>query len=469
MWRDVFIIESQGPACDSALSRALQIADLSVTGRSAWSSFDPSRLGRRKESLILANAVPKTAEAQNFFVWLQDHSLRTPTFAVLPPDDPAFVRLAAQAVDDFLLWPPHEEELRHRVFRLLGPRPETLEEVQQAFVGQLGLEKIVGSDPAFVKALSRVALFGPSDAAVLLTGETGTGKELCARFLHLLSRRRNGPFIPVECGSVPEHLFENEIFGHVRGAFTDAHTEQKGLVTMARHGTLFLDEIDSLSLAMQGKLLRLLQEQTFRPLGSETFCRADLRVIAATNCDLAALVQEKRFRSDLYFRLDVLRVHLPPLRERPRDVAILARHFMDELCGKNGMARKILSPASIRKLEAYDWPGNVRELYNAIQRAVLCSTGSEIVPMHLDLGSANRLARVASDQSFPDDPDGESFRSGKLRAIEQFEKGYVQRLLEKYGGNITHAAAEAEKDRRAFGRLAKKYGFSRPKPQAGHG
>lgn len=282
MWREVFIIENHGPASDPPLSRALHTVDLSITGRSAWSSLDPISLNRCKESLIVANAVPKTSEALDFFVWLREHSLSVPTFAILPPDDPAFVRLAAEAVDDFLLWPLHEEELRHRVFRLLGPTLETLQEVQQAFVGQLGLEKIVGSDPVFLRALSRVALFGPSDAAVLLTGETGTGKELCARVIHLLSRRRNGPFIPVECGSVPEHLFENEVFGHVRGAFTDAHSEQKGLVATARHGTLFLDEIDSLSLAMQGKLLRLLQEQTFRPLGSDKFCRADVRVTPPT-------------------------------------------------------------------------------------------------------------------------------------------------------------------------------------------
>jgi DNA-binding NtrC family response regulator len=464
MWRDIFIIESQPAGGDAELSKVLRSADLSVSRRSMWSSFSPSHLSQCKESLILANAVPKTAEALNFFVWLRDHSLDVPTFAILPADDPAFVRMAAQVVDDFLLWPPHEEEFRHRVLRVLGPQPETSEEVQQALIGQLGLEKVVGNDPAFLKVLSRVALFGPSDAAVLLTGETGTGKELCARVLHLLSRRRNGPFVPVECGGVPEHLFENEVFGHVRGAFTDAHNEQKGLVSLARHGTLFLDEIDSLSMNMQGKLLRLLQEQTFRPLGSEMFCRADLRIIAASNCDLAALVREKRFRSDLYFRLDVLRVHLPPLRERPTDIATLARRFVDQICVKDGLQRKSLSPACIRKLEIHGWPGNVRELYNAMHRAVLCSSGLEIVPAHIDLQIGGGQASVVHEVQ--DNTGVESFRKGKLRAIEQFERDYVQRLLEKHVGNVTRAAAEAGKDRRAFGRLVKKYNLARLFPQA---
>jgi DNA-binding NtrC family response regulator len=468
MARDIFIVGNQPDASDAWLAAALQPANLSIGRRCAWSSLRLQDLSTCKESLLVVKAVPKADEALTLFAWLRQHSLHVPTFAFLPANDRAFVKLAAESVDDFLLWPFHGEELQYRIQRLFGPDPSSsMEELQQAFVGQLGLDKIVGTDPAFLQALSRIDQFARSDAAILLTGETGTGKELCARVIHLLSRRRDGPLIPVECSGVPEHLFENELFGHVRGAFTDAHTAQKGLVALAHHGTLFLDEIDSLSLATQGKLLRLLQEQTFRPLGSELFCGADLRIVAATNRDLPALVQEKRFRSDLFFRLDVLRVHLPSLRERPTDIATLAWHFIDEICTKSGLPRKSLSPASIRKLEGHDWPGNIRELYNTIHSAVLCSTGKEIVPSGINFRGLSLASNVPEVNPCQGDRIAENFRSAKLQAIERFERGYVQRMLEKHSGNITQAAAQAGKDRRAFGRLVKKYGLTGFRIQAG--
>lgn len=449
MWIDVLVIEDQAAESSPALTQALESAEVSVTRRSGWAA--PDRLAACSEKLILVNAVPRTGEALSLFSWLQQHSLNAAIFAILPADDPEFAQLAAAVVDDFLFWPVRGEELRHRILRLLGPRSRSPEEVLRGIARQAGLEKIVGQAPAFLQALSSAALFGASDAPVMLTGETGTGKELFARLIHLLSRRRNGPFVPVECGCLPEHVFENEVFGHVRGAFTDAHAEQKGLVALAHHGTLFLDEIDSLSLNMQGKLLRLLQEQTFRPLGSDKFCEADLRVVAATNRDLPALVNEKLFRADLFFRLDVLRVQLPPLRERSADIALLARHFLAEIAAKEGVPRKVLAPSAIRKLESYRWPGNVRELYNAIHRAVLCCPGTEVLPMNIALEQAAETARAVTGTG------SDNFRSGKLRAIEQFEKAYVAELLELHSGNVTRAAGAAGKDRRAFGRLIKKY------------
>jgi DNA-binding NtrC family response regulator len=415
--------------------------------RSDWRSLLPEQLSLREEKLLVANAVPRSDEAVRFFCWLRDHPLPVPTLAILPGEDSELLQIAAEGVDDFLLHPLHEGELERRVIRLLGHQPSRTEDVRANLIGELSLRQMVGKAPAFRQALARVGLFANSDAPVLLTGETGTGKDLCARLLHGLSKRRNGPFIPVDCGGIPEHLFESELFGHTRGAFTDAHQEQKGLVALAEGGILFLDEVDSLSPALQGKILRLLQERTYRPLGSAHFQSANLRVVAATNRNLDGLVRDKLFREDLYFRLNVLRLHLPPLRQRREDIALLARHFVEELCVMGGARKKVFSPASLRKLEGYKWPGNVRELANTIQRAIFAAEGTQITSAHIDFSSFETNVEAAS----------QTFRSAKMVAIEKFEREYLEQLLEKHGGNITRAAIEAGKDRRAFGRLVKKH------------
>jgi len=459
MVHDVYLIETPLAPSAASLDRVLERAQLRVRQRLAWDGFRCEALRPQRSPVIVANAAPASDSAREFFSWLHEHPVGAPVFAILPADDGELMQKAMTVVDDFLLWPVRGDELYYRLQRLLGPSPQSAESMHTAILGEIGLQQLVGEEPAFVDALMQLAQYGMSDAAVLLTGETGTGKELCARALHLLSRRRSGPFIPVECGSIPEHIFESEVFGHLRGAFTDARTEQKGLVAMARGGTLFLDEVDSLPPPMQGKLLRLLQEQSYRPLGSEQYCRADVRIVAASNCDLAALVRQQRFRADLYFRLDVLRVHLPPLRERRGDVALLARHFAAEICARDRLGRKTLTPSAVRKLESYPWPGNVRELYNAVHRATLRAGGAEIAPNHLTLGDERPAAQPELRSTAG---AAESFRAGKRRAIESFEKAYVQALLEAYRGNMTRAAREAGKDRRAFGRLAKKYGLTQP-------
>lgn len=459
MVHDIYLIEAPLTPSAVSLDRVLEHAQFRIAHRLAWADFRPDARQPQRCSVVVANAAPASDAAREFFSWLHEHPIGAPVFAILPADDSDLIRKAMTVVDDFLLWPVRGDELYYRLMRLLGPPPKPTEPIHTALLGEIGLQQLVGEEPAFVDALMQLAQYGLSDAAVLLTGETGTGKELCAHALHLMSRRRSGPFIPVECGSIPEHIFESEVFGHLRGAFTDARTEQKGLVAMARGGTLFLDEVDSLPPAMQGKLLRLLQEQSYRPLGSEQYCRADVRIVAASNCDLAAQVRQQRFRADLYFRLDVLRVHLPPLRERRGDVALLARHFAAEICARDGLGRKTLTPAAVRKLESYAWPGNVRELYNAVHRATLRAGGAEIAPSHLTLGDERPLPQAAENGAAA---AAESFRAGKRRAIESFEKAYVQALLEACRGNMTRAAREAGKDRRAFGRLAKKYGLTQP-------
>jgi DNA-binding NtrC family response regulator len=422
-----------------------------IKTRMEWGKFALEELNSCAEQVVVADAVPQTNEAIRTFQWLQEHPIRVPTLAIVPAENPDLVRLAAATADDFLIWPVRAEEFRARLTRLVAASGNSYERLQDQLFGEVGLRQAVGRAPRFLDALKRVALFGSSPAPVLLTGETGTGKELFARLLHFLSPRRSGPFVPVECSAIPEHLFENELFGHAKGAFTDARTEQKGCAGLAEGGTLFLDEIDCLTASGQAKLLRLIQEKKYRPLGAEQFRDADVRIVAATNRDISRLVETKLFRQDLFFRLDVLRVHLPSLRERTGDAVLLAKYFVDAFCKESGLQKKILSSASLRKLESYHWPGNIRELYNTMQRAVLTTEGNEIVSSQIDIR-----------QSETDGNEGIStFQSAKSAAIQRFERDFVQRLLERHCGNVTRAAREAGKDRRAFGRLAKKYGLHR--------
>jgi DNA-binding NtrC family response regulator len=360
------------------------------------------------------------------------------------------IRAASQVADDFVLSPVSPVELRERLARLLGPLGDDINAIHRGIREKLALAQIVGRDGAFARVIAQLPMIASSDAPILITGETGTGKELCAHAIHLLSRRNGGPFIPVDCGAVPDHLAENELFGHARGAYTDAHADQRGLVSMADSGTLLLDEIDGLSHATQGKLLRFLQESTYRPLGSDRFARADVRIIASTNHDLEALVQDKHFRSDLYFRLNVLRLHLPPLRERRGDIELMARHFLKSLSAP--AQAKTISPAAVRKLENHEWPGNVRELFNHIQRAFILSGASQVIlPSHIMLPDVGETS----------DDQGSNFQRARRQTIESFEQRFVTDMLRKHQGNITHAAEKAGKDRRDFGRLIKKYGIRR--------
>jgi two-component system response regulator GlrR len=424
-----------------------------------WETLDLDRLSTSNTPLICAVAVPLRPEALDLFHWLSKNTLRIPVLAILPQTvDDELLELVSESATDFLLWPFHNGELRHRLERSLGEgaRAREFESAHERLMDELGMEQFVGSHPVFAEAIRSIPLIARSDLPVLIAGPTGTGKELCARGIHHLSKRRSQPFIAVDCGAIPDHLFENELFGHARGAFTDAHSDQKGLISLANGGTLFLDEVDALSLGAQAKLLRFLQERTFRPLGSERFLKADVNVIAATNRDIEQSVRERTFRSDLYFRLNVLRVELPSLSRRPTDIPLLARHFLRIHCSHLGP--KLFTRAALEKLETHDWPGNVRELLNVVQRAAVLSQGAHILPSDISFS-----ARESSEISFSNRessvelPAEGDFQQGRSRAIEAFEKRYVEDLLQKHQGNVTRAALEAGKDRRAFGRLKKKY------------
>jgi DNA-binding NtrC family response regulator len=443
----ILIVAGQSEVSESVCSRLLR-KQAECEYRSLQ-DFDPGVLAPSKTHLIIIHADSATEPALLLLRSLQQSWLQVPVLAILPENLGEHIRrLVSDVAADFLFSPVREEELTLRVVRLLGTQASATESLEQKLRTELGLNQLVGSHPSFLHAVQQALLFAASEAPVLITGETGTGKELFAHAIHSLGRRRDGPFIPLDCGTLPEHLAENELFGHRRGAYTDASADQKGLAAMADGGTLFLDEIDALSPANQSKFLRFLQEGTYRPLGSERMARADIRIIAATNRSIEECLQQRQFRSDLYFRLNVLRLNLPPLRERPSDIRLLTRHFLQNESADS--KRKSLSSAAVRKLETYSWPGNVRELRNAVQRAVACSSGQQIRPEHIEVGPGR------DEQHDPATKVG--FRSAKQLAIEKFEQAYVEALLLRFHGNITRAAREAGKERRAFGRLVKKYG-----------
>lgn len=445
------------PAASSLAADPVRVEQWAGTvfcDRKDWASFVPDSLLGCRADLVVPVAVNETHRAKALFEWLRTHPIPMATLAVLPQQpEPGFLQTAIEAVDDFVLWPASPEELSLRVKRLLPSRRSDAQAIRERMVGDMGLALLVGRDPAFLATVAKIPEIARSGVSVLITGETGTGKELCARAIHHLSSRRNHPFIPVDCGALPDYLFENELFGHARGAYTDAHTDQKGLVAMAEGGTIFLDEVDTLSHAAQAKLLRFLQERTYKPLGADRFLRADVQIVSASNRDLEPLVGEKQFRSDLFFRLNVVSLHLTPLRQRRGDIPLLVQHFVKSLSAEKGVHRKGLTLSSVRMLSLYHWPGNVRELYNVIQRALLLHDGSQILPSDV---------LMSSEPS--SEPDRATFREARARAIDSFEKVYVEQLLRRHEGNVTRAAREAKQDRRAFGRLIKKHSISRLQP-----
>jgi DNA-binding NtrC family response regulator len=313
--------------------------------------------------------------------------------------------------------------------------------------------KLVGKAPAFLKAIQQLPALANSDATVMITGETGTGKELVARAIHYMSARSAMPFVPVNCGSLPDTLLEDELFGHERGAFTDAYARRHGLFVLAEKGTLFLDEVEALTPKAQVALLRILQDKKYRAIGSSSERKVDVRILAATNAPLYALVKSGSFRADLYYRLRVLVINLPPLRDRKEDVMLLVRHLLKKHTPADRKALQ-LSPTACAALLSYDWPGNVRQLENAVIRGIhLCRKQTIEIE---DLGIPSIQASLHDAIStVPSEPG--SFREMKQKVIETFELDYLQRLMSEHNGNVTRAARAAGKDRRDLGKMLKKY------------
>jgi DNA-binding NtrC family response regulator len=345
---------------------------------------------------------------------------------------------------DFITPPLKEIDILPRMWRLLERKTDE-ETLTFRLKKKLGLKQMVGESLPFLEEIKKIPIVARCDAGVLISGETGTGKELCARAIHYLSPRSSEPFVPFNCGAIPTDLMENELFGHVQGAFTGASTPQSGLIREANSGTLFLDDIDCLALNSQVKLLRFLQEKEYRQLGSAKMSQADVRVIAATNTDLEAAVEEGRLRNDLFYRLNVIPISLPALRDRRKDIPLIARHFLNKYTIEFDKQLTGFASEALQTLMLYEWPGNVRELEHMVERAVLFCDHTVI--RENDICLPNNKSTTCKM----------SFKEAKATVVKDFEKSYIERLLLSYKGNITKAAQAAQKNRRAFWQLIRKH------------
>jgi DNA-binding NtrC family response regulator len=301
------------------------------------------------------------------------------------------------------------------------------------------------------RVIDYVKKIAPGNMNVLITGESGTGKELIARAIHTMSRRNKNAFVPVNCGALPEHLFESELFGHERGAFTGAIKTKPGLLEFANQGTFFFDEIGDMSLSLQIKLLRMLEERKIRRVGAQNEIEIDVRIIAATNKNLEKEVSDKRFREDLYYRLNTIRIDVPPLRERKDDIILLAKYFINDLCSRDDKPVPVFSKEAETALQNYYWPGNVREVQNMIGRAYFLSTNGLIERSDLPIPASSAENNIDRSLLNP------TYKEAKEKTIEMFEVEYLTHHLKKNKGNITKTAEICGLDRRSIHRLINKY------------
>ena len=368
------------------------------------------------------------------------------------------------------------EAVNRGAYRYILKTPSLVDELKQAVAGALenqrikqenvalkrelkkhrGLDSIVGQSAAMKALFDLLLSVAPTQSTVLILGESGTGKELVARAIHDHSPRREQPFVSINCSAFQETLLESELFGYLKGAFTGANTNKKGLFEYASGGTLFLDEIGEMSLPMQVKLLRALQERKVRPVGGNEEVEVDVRVLAASNRDLQQMVEEKQFREDLYYRISVIPVSIPPLRNRPSDIPLLAFHFLERFNQQMGRSIRKIGSESIRLLERYPWPGNVRELENAVERAVALEKGEEITPDSLPERVVRGIevkAGAASQAALPE--EGIDLEAH----LQQIERGLLEAALARANGVRTRAAELLQISYRSFRHIAKKHGI----------
>ncbi len=364
---------------------------------------------------------------------------------------------------DFLAKPVDPDHLLLMVERALSLRRLATENVllKEELAARRGAPQIIGEDPKLKQVTVSLHRAASTDATVLLEGESGTGKELFARALHMLSPRADGPFVAINCAAIPENLLETELFGYEKGAFTGAAARKLGKFELAHRGTLFLDEIGDLPLALQAKILRALEEKRFERVGGTAPLLVDVRVVAATNRNLKAAVAARQYREDLYFRLSVFPITIPPLRDRPGDIPMLARHFVERFCRDVNKKPLMLAPAATERLLAYHWRGNVRELQNCIERAVILTEGDTIHPRHLNLASLEARPEPGADDEGPwsaIDLSG-TLAAASRRVLLEVERRKIVQALKESSGNAGIAAEILQINYKTMLAKAKEFGL----------
>jgi two-component system response regulator AtoC len=362
-----------------------------------------------------------------------------------PTMDNAIECLKLGAVD-YLVKPFRVDDLEALLLKALEQVSQEEKRPQVGGAGEQGISSIVGNSPAIQKIFQKIRRAAPSDSTVLITGESGTGKELVARAIHRLSLRADREFVPVDCSALVESLLESELFGHVKGSFTGAYQTKHGLFELANQGTFFFDEISNLSLNIQAKLLRVIQEREFMQVGSQKRIKLDIRIITSCNRDLRQAIKAGTFREDLFYRLSVVPIHLPPLRERAGDIPLLVDYFLDKYSRTSHRQVQGISKGALEMLCAYSWPGNIRELEHTIERILILEDGEVIEPEHLPAFITQRQGefRVFSEEMF---------------SLEELEKRYIQFILRRTKGKQLEAARILGIDRKTLGLKIKKYGL----------
>jgi DNA-binding NtrC family response regulator len=429
----VLIVDDEAAICES-LQTLLEFEGYSVEvagdGREGL-----TRIAERPFDLVLLDfALPE----RNGVEVLRDIRERDAELPVIMITAYGTVENAVNAMQagatNFIQKPWDNEKLLADVRTAVGRRraEEEVVQLKRALKQRYNFENIIGKSEPMLRIFDLVAQVAPSRSTVLLQGESGTGKELIAKAVHMNSPRKERAFVPVNTGSMPADLLESTLFGHVKGAFTSAVVSKKGLFEVADRGTIFLDEIGTMSLETQAKILRVLQDRKFMHLGGVNEIQADVRIIAATNVDLKQAVKDGRFREDLFYRLNVITIDLPPLRQRKNDIPMLAEHFIAKVAQDNNKPALHLTPEALRPLMDYDWPGNVRELENVIERAVVLATGSALSPDLLPENLIGRGSRFALMEHRPD--------ASLSEIMEEIERRIIGDMLEKCSGNQTEAA-----------------------------